>query len=300
MELKQNDLNYFTSHGFEFVSFPNDRGVYYLYILTTDFDGRTTIAIDDMTCQLCVNNKVVLSDYPFPLFMLETVDGEPVYQTTAYKLSFDQEYKCDGAELLDLIKTLGIWGVEEQSDGFILTYKGQSVRVIEGDGTVTLQEVHPIRPSVLTYDSRWGEEKILQEIEAGGAKVITVGGEKFVSVPQKYGYNNVYRLEITPQSKGDYNYCVTLDPMYTTLLKGSTAMCELPFPYMLLRENGEPCGVLLVFGKAYACDIDLLALIRDMGAWRIEEADGTFEMRLGSTRIQVVQKNGTVTLQQVA
>lgn len=294
-ELKKNDLSISTVCGYDFVTFEGIEGIYNLRV--REVNDTTYLTVDDMYGQFLYPGWHNAYYAVFPYFMM-TGESSIGYLEDG-QLLFDYEYTCDANEMLTLAKELGIWYIEEQSDGFILSYKGQGVRVIAGEGTVTLQEAHPIRPSVLTYDSRWGEEKVLEEIEASGAKVAVIGDEKFVAIPQKNSYSHFYRLQVTPQMKGDYNYCVMLDPMYTTLLKEGATVCELPFPYTLLREDGEPCGASLAFGKAYACDTDLLVLLKDMRAWGVEEQSDRFILTYKGQDIRVIIGDGTVTLQQV-
>ncbi len=153
-ELKEkNDFEFFTENGFDFIRVPDVKGVYFLNIFEKEVKlqdkvvNRTSVRIDDMSCTISVFNETDTSNelnrFPFPYFIFtqETGDGMHIDGWWLSQLEYYKAYDCNVSELLSLVKTLGIWEVEEKENSFIMSFKEDKVEVVYGDGTVTLQPV---------------------------------------------------------------------------------------------------------------------------------------------------------------
>ncbi|MDE6274290.1 MAG: hypothetical protein K2L87_04505, partial [Clostridiales bacterium] len=137
-ELKKNDLSISTVCGYDFVTFEGIEGIYNLRV--REVNDTTYLTVDDMYGQFLYSDWLNAYYAVFPYFMLT---GEPsgAGRLEDGQVVLDYEYICDADEMLTLAKELGIWDIDTQPDGFILSYKGQGIHVIAGDGTVTLQPV---------------------------------------------------------------------------------------------------------------------------------------------------------------
>ncbi len=146
-ELKQNDVVIFTENGFDFLRPSGDRGVYYLNIQKSAEVDTTKVRIDDMgrLFKIFIDDttgfRTILKQFPFPHFMLETITDRQDVSISIEEIILNEPYLCDGLNLLSLVKTLGIWEVEEKENSFIMSFKEDKVEVVYGDGTVTLQPV---------------------------------------------------------------------------------------------------------------------------------------------------------------
>ena len=137
-ELKKNDLSISTVCGYDFVTFEGIEGIYNLRV--REVNDTTYLTVDDMYGEFRDANSRDNYIAVFPYFaMTETPDCWGSLEDGFVYLN--QEYICDADEMLTLAKELGIWDIDIQPDGFILSYKGQGIHVIAGDGTVTLQPV---------------------------------------------------------------------------------------------------------------------------------------------------------------
>ena len=126
---EKNDVTLFTVQDFSFVKIDGIKGVYRIF--TAVKDDVTIFSINDMSCSIESDGELWVERFPFPYFML----GTSLYLQTDYV------FNCDGLNLLSLVKTLGIWEVEEKENSFIMSFKENKVEVVYGDGTVTLQPV---------------------------------------------------------------------------------------------------------------------------------------------------------------
>ena len=153
-ELKEkNDLEFFTESGFDFIRVSGISGVYFLNVFEERVElpdkvvDRTSVRIDDMSC--CIydfdegRTENAIARFPFPYYSLTEDTGYGICSDGFWlpQLGYNKVYYCDGEELLSLVKTLGIWEVEEKENSFIMSFKEDKVEVVYGDGTVTLQPV---------------------------------------------------------------------------------------------------------------------------------------------------------------
>ncbi len=142
-ELKEkNSYEFINENGFDFIRVPNIKGVYFLDIyekevkVTDGIVNRVSVQINDMSCGMFQGENRI-ERFPFPYFMLQ--NGQDDVGTL--DIGTCGSYNCNAEELLSLVKTLGIWEVEEKEDSFILSFKEDKVEVVYGDGTVTLLPV---------------------------------------------------------------------------------------------------------------------------------------------------------------
>ncbi len=142
-ELKEkNDLEFINENGFDFIRVPNVKGVYFLNIyekevkVTDGIVNRVSVQINDMSCGMFQGENRI-ERFPFPYFMLQ--NGQDDVGTL--DIGTRDSYNCSAEELLNLVKTLGIWEVKEKENSFIMSFKEDKVEVVYGDGTVTLQPV---------------------------------------------------------------------------------------------------------------------------------------------------------------
>ncbi len=153
-ELKEkNDLEFFTESGFDFIRVSGISGVYFLNVFEERVElqdkvvDQTSVRIDDMSC--CIydfdegRTENAIARFPFPYYSLTEDTGYGICSDGFWlpQLGYNKVYYCDGEELLSLVKTLGIWEVEEKENSFIMSFKEDKVEVVYGDGTVTLQPV---------------------------------------------------------------------------------------------------------------------------------------------------------------
>ncbi len=139
---ENNNLTHFCEYGNDFLRLQNGDGVYLFDILPSNETNITCFRICDMGCDIIIGDERI-ERFPFPYFLMQSNTYENIFSWMIITpdLIANRVYTCESEKLLSLVKTLGIWEVQEKENSFIMSFKENSIEVVYGDGTVTLQPV---------------------------------------------------------------------------------------------------------------------------------------------------------------